>query len=415
MTFKTIEEVLTYIESRKNFQLGLYRVIDFLETANIDYNQLKYIHIGGTNGKGSTSFYLSNILIKQGYKTGFFSSPSIEGHNDRIRINNQFISDEDIINFVNKYYDLIESTEVTMFEIDVLMALEYFVSNKVDYVVMEVGMGGRYDGTNIINPLLSIITNIGMDHIDYLGDTKEEIAYNKAGIIKENGIVVTAEKDPKALKVIKDYALSVDAKVIEVKDATLTSKSPITFDYENFKSIILKTKAMYQVMNACTVLEAVTILRDVYNIKIDDNVVYEVFNSVTWPGRFEIVSEKPLVIVDGAHNLEGVTVLCQSLEEFKDYNKTILFTALADKDTSNMLELLSQASNELVITTFDFYRATTIDKLDVHNQYSHALDYKAYLKDKISSMEDKDLLLITGSLYFITEIRTYLYNTLKLK
>ena len=415
MKFNGIEEVLSYIESRKNFQLGLYRVIDFLESAHIDYNQLKYIHIGGTNGKGSTSYYLSNILIQQGYKTGFFSSPSIQGHNDRIRINNEFISDEEIVAFVNTYYDLIEKTEVTMFEIDVLMALDYFVKNKVEYVVMEVGMGGRFDGTNIIHPLLSIITNIGMDHTDYLGDTKEEIAYNKAGIIKEKSYVVTAELDDKALHVIKEYALEMDAKVVEVKDATITSTHPLVFDYENFKGIKLKTLALYQVRNACTVLEAINLLRNMYGIKIDDAVIYDVFASITWPGRFEVVCEKPFVVIDGAHNAEGIDVLCQSLNVFDDYKKTILFTALADKDSTLMQSKLASVCDQLVLTTFDFYRASTLEGLDPENKYMHVLDYETYLKDKIGAMAEDEMLIVTGSLYFIALIRTYLYNVLKLK
>lgn len=413
MQFKDIDSVLHYIENKKNFQLGLLRVEDFLKEAKIKFNDLKFIHVGGTNGKGSVSYYLSNILIEQGYKTGFFSSPSIQGHNDRIRINNQFISDQEIIDFVNQYYDLIEKTEVTMFEIDVLMALAYFDKNKVDYAVIEVGMGGRYDGTNVINPLVSVITNIGLDHMDYLGKNKAEIAYTKAGIIKENGIVVTSEKEVEALDVIKDYAKLMQATVIETKQAKITNKLPITFDYLNYQNIQLKTLALYQVSNACTVLEVVEVLKNKYQIKIDQEVVKNVFANVTWPGRFEVMQQQPLVIIDGAHNLEGVKALTSSLETFKDHKITILFSALADKDTKHMLELLNASSEELVVTHFDFYRAASLEQLDPDNLYQHVDDYESYLKTKIESMQEDEMLIITGSLYFITKIRNLLLNTLK--
>ena len=412
MRFKTKTEVLDYIEQKTNFQLGLLRVEEFIKLAHIDYTSLKYIHVGGTNGKGSVSYYLSNILIDNNFKTGFFSSPSIESHYDRIRINNEFIDDQSIVDFVNNYYEIIEQTQVTMFEIDVLMALDYFVKNKVDIVVMEVGMGGRYDGTNIINPLVSIITNVGLDHMDYLGKTKEEIAYTKAGIIKRNGIVVTNEKEVSVLKVIEDYAKEMDAKLIKTSEATIKSKRPIIFDYEKYHDIKLKTQALYQIENIKIVLETVDILKNNYNFQLDNKLTKEVFNKVSWNGRFEIISEKPLIIIDGAHNVEGITALVQSLEVFKDYNKTIMFSALKDKDTDEMVALLKNTDSEIIITEFNFYRKKPADEINKNFNFEVALDYKEFIDKKIKKMKDNDLFLITGSLYFISEVRKYLLNTL---
>ncbi|WP_423363237.1 bifunctional folylpolyglutamate synthase/dihydrofolate synthase [Mycoplasma sp. P36-A1] len=412
--FNNIKDVLAYIENKTNFQLGLLRVEKFLEEANIEYEKIKFIHIAGTNGKGSVSNYLSNILINEGYKTGFFSSPSIQGHNDRIRINNEFISDDSIIQFVNEYYDLIEETKVTMFEIDVLMALDYFSKNNVEYGVIEVGMGGRFDGTNVIVPLLSIITNIGMDHTNYLGTTLEEIAYNKAGIIKNCSFVVTAEQNDIAYNVIKKCANIMNSQVFKVKDAQIVSSNPFVFNYKSHENIILKSKAYYQIRNACTVLEAIDVLRNQLSINISEKSVRDSLENITWPGRFEVMSTNPLIIIDGAHNLEGIEALSKSLSYFEDYQKTVLFTALEDKDTSHMLETLNGISHNLVLTTFDFYRAANFEQLDPNNKYKHINNYEIYIDDMITKMQQDDMLIITGSLYFITEIRNYLLNTLKI-
>jgi len=414
MKFTNLREVLDYIENKTNFQLGLLRVQDFLEKTNIPYENLKYIHVGGTNGKGSVSFYLSNILIDSGFKVGFFSSPSIEGHNDRIRINNQFIEDQAIVDFVNEYYDIIEETEVTMFEIDVLMALDYFSKREVDYVVMEVGMGGRYDGTNVINPLISIITNIGLDHMKYLGETKTDIAYNKAGIIKDNGLVITSEKDKECLKVIEDYALKKNAQVIEVGDPDVVSLKPIVFNYGKYENIELKTLADYQIKNAMIVLETINVLRDKYHLAISDDIIKNVFINKTWNGRFEIMLNKPLVIIDGAHNVEGVNELSNTLYKFSDYHKTIMFAALSDKSTDEMVSKLIDASDKVVISEFDFYRTKKAKDINKNFNLEIAEDYQKYLLTKIDSMNDEELLVITGSLYFISEVRKFIINTFNL-
>ncbi|MDR1781724.1 MAG: bifunctional folylpolyglutamate synthase/dihydrofolate synthase [Bacilli bacterium] len=408
MKFNNINDVLDYIEHKTNFQLGLLRVKKFLELCNIPYEKLKYLHIGGTNGKGSVTFYLSNILINSGYKTGMFSSPSIEGHNDRIRINNEFISDDDIIAFVNEYYNIIEETEVTMFEIDVLMALDYFCKNSVDICVMEVGMGGRYDGTNIINPLVSVITNIGLDHQAYLGDTKEEIALTKAGIIKENGIIVTGEEDINCLKVIKDEANKLNAQVIETKKAEVKSLNPIIFTYLNYQNIELKSLANYQIKNVSVVLEVINILNIKYNFNIKEDVIRCTLLNVVWPGRFEIISYNPFIVLDGAHNEEGVKELVGTLSKFNNYHKTIMFAALKDKPTDKMVQMLIDSHSEVVISEFDFYRVKKAKDINKNFNLMVTRNFAQYIKDKKKMMNEDDMFIITGSLYFITEVRKLL-------
>lgn len=407
--FNNIKEVLDYIETRTNFQLGLLRVQDFIKEIDLDLSKIKFIHIGGTNGKGSCANYLNHILINSNYKTGFFSSPSLTCHNERIRINNEYISDEDIVLFVNNYYDLIEKTEVTMFEIDVLMALDYYVKNEVEVVVFEVGMGGRYDGTNIVKSIVSVITNIGLDHTSYLGSNKEEIAYNKAGIIKNNSHVVCNEKDTNLIEIIKQEAFNNNSTYHQVNKATIKSNNPITFDYLEYQDVILKSNALYQVDNASCVIEVVNVLNKYYDFKIGSKIVYDVFKNIIWQGRFEVLSSNPLVIIDGAHNNEGVATLVETLKTYKQ-DKYVLFSALVDKDTKNMISLLNDNSKKLVITQFDFYRAMSADDLasgfDVEINY----DYKNAIDEMFLKLNENEMLIITGSLYFISEVRKYILD-----
>lgn len=407
--FKDIKEVLSYIETRTNFQLGLLRVEEFIKEIDLDLSKMKFIHIGGTNGKGSCSNYLNHILINSKYKTGFFSSPSLICHNERIRINNQNISDEDIVLFVNKYYDLIEETKVTMFEIDVLMALEYFYQNNVEVVVFEVGMGGRYDGTNIVDSIVSVITNIGLDHTAYLGENKEEIAWNKAGIIKDDSHVVCNELDQVLIDIIKKESNQKNSVYHQVSNPIIKSNNPIVFDYMNYHDVKLKSKALYQVDNASLVIEVVEVLNKYYDFNIDKKVVYQVFENVIWLGRFEVLSTNPLVIIDGAHNNDGVKKLVETLDTFEE-DKYILFSALKDKDTHNMISLLKDNCKELVITEFDFYRAMEAQDLakgfdvEINTNYQEAID-NIYV-----NLKENDMLVITGSLYFISEVRAYFLN-----
>lgn len=406
--FTNLQEVLSYIEQKTNFQLGIRRVNSFLDKALITYNTLDFIHIGGTNGKGSCSYYLSNILIENGYKTGLFSSPSIDVHNDRIRVNNTYISDEDIINFVNKYYDLIELTELTMFEIDVVMALEYFVNMNVDIVVMEVGMGGLYDGTNIINPLVSVITNIGLDHMTYLGDTYKEIAYNKAGIIKENIPVVCGVTQEDALNVIKGVALEKNSNIIMVNNYSISNYDPITFNYLEYNNITLKTKAKYQIINSCLVLEVINLLIKQYDYKIEIDSIFKVFSTITWPGRFEIVLDKPMILIDGAHNIEGINALIDSLNVFSDKKISVLFSALIDKNTDDMVKLLLDNVNEVILCEFDFYRAKRVEDLNKNFNIETTSDYRRFIDNYCNNNDIDNILVITGSLYFISDIRKYI-------
>lgn len=405
--FKTIAEVLTYIEKKTSFDLGLQRLTTFMEIVKLDYTKLKFIHIAGTNGKGSVAYYTSNILIKSGYQTGLFSSPSIDVHNDRIRVNNEYISDQYIIDFVNKYHEAIENTGVTMFEIDVAMALAYFIDNKVEYAVMETGMGGLYDGTNIINAIISVITNIGYDHVQYLGETIAEITANKAGIIKSANEVILADTNPEVVTLVKERADQYEAHltIVDINDAKITNHNPLIYNYLDLKDIELKSRAHYQIINTMTVINIIKVLNEKYHTKISDVVVKETFKEVEWPGRFEIVHQKPLVIIDGAHNIDGVKELAASLKLYQDKKITILFSALKDKDVKAMVLEMKKITEDITLTTFDFYRADTLENLNRGLNLPTTADYQKFIDDKLKKMNDDEMLVITGSLYFISLIR----------
>lgn len=410
MKFNNIEEVLAFIENRTNFGLGLIRVEEFLKESNIKNNG-KIIHIGGTNGKGSVGFYLSNILINSGYQVGFFSSPSLEKHNDRIRINNENISDEDIISFINEYYDLIIEKNLTMFEIDTVLALDYFQKNQVDYLIIEVGMGGTYDGTNVVKPIISIITNVGLDHQQYLGESKKEIAYNKLGIVKENTPLITSEKDEAIIELMKEVCLEKNSELICCQKANVHSYYPLDFSYLNYH-LTPKTFASYQVDNLSIVLEAINYLNNYYQAHINKEIVESVISNIIWPARFEIVMENPLVVIDGAHNIDGILALKNTLQHF-DYHKTILFSALKDKETSKMISELLSISDDFYVSQFDYYRSASIEDLQNNSEIKAVLDYEKFIIDKIKDLKKDEMLIITGSLYFIAIIRKFIFKTFK--
>lgn len=410
MKFNNMQQVLDFIQSRTNFGKGIDRVREFLKISKIKTNT-NIIHIGGTNGKGSVGYYLSNILIASNYQVGFFSSPSLIKHNDRIRLNNQNISDKFIIDFINKYYELILETNLTMFEIDVVMALDYFYQNPVDYLIMEVGMGGTYDGTNIINPMISIITNIGLDHQQYLGESKEEIALTKLGIVKKNIPLITGEKDQNIINIMQKVCNKHNSKLILIKDAQINSYYPLDFTYQQYH-LQPKTYATYQVNNLSIVLEAINYLNEYYPANISKEVIEKTIKEVIWPARFEIVSEKPLVVIDGAHNIDGIKALKETLKHF-NYHKTILFSALKDKNTKEMIEELLAISDDFYVSQFDYYRCASIKQLQQDIDVNGILDYESFIKEKYHNLKDDEMLVITGSLYFIANIRKFIFKTFK--
>jgi dihydrofolate synthase/folylpolyglutamate synthase len=304
------------------------------------------------------------------------------------------------------------SGDYTFFEIDTLIGFYYLYINRVDYAVIEVGMGGRLDATNVIKPLISVITNIGFDHMEFLGDTIEKIAYEKAGIIKHNTpIVVGCNNREEALKVFKvtsdnykaEYTIS--AKPTEVR----IINGNLHFNFEG-KQFTLKGEALYQSENASLAIKAVSILKDKKLIKLNDNNILEGVKNTFWLGRFELVKDSSRIYLDGAHNTHGIEALSKTLQAMKENNLNIkiLFAALTDKETDKMVEKLIEITPDLTATEFDFHRCKKAEEIARNHLISINTNWKSFINNYIKTRTKNDILVITGSLYFITQVRHYL-------
>lgn len=405
--FQSADEVIEYIEGRKNNHKGLEKFSHALKALGNPHLKLKCVHIGGTNGKGSTTDYLRSILQQAGYRIGTFTSPYLEVHNDRIRINNEFISNEDLLALANETFAYWDMYDLSMFEIDMLLACLYFVRHEVDLALFEVGMGGRLDATNVVDPLFSIITSIGLDHMEFLGNTHALIANEKAGIIKYGKDCLTAETREDCLSVFERTCRK-QASALVVCEAiqNLRIEQGVYFDYREFRGLRLLSKASYQAKNAALAIEAAIKLRD-FNFNINDAMIIDGLAATFWKGRFEQVHTNPDVYIDGAHNEQGISALVEAAKIFPKVR--ILFSALKDKNTKGMIEQLLTLSDDLTICEFDFYRAQEAEKLAEGYPVKVIKDYRKAIYD---CLEGDDIVLITGSLYFISLVRE-MFETMK--
>lgn len=432
--FATYQEALDWIHARLRLGIkpGLKRMEWMMAKLDNPHQELKSIHVGGTNGKGSTVTFLRSILQEGGYKVGTFTSPYIEQFNERISVNGKPISDEELLTAANIILPLaneLEKTELggpTEFEVITAMAFVYFAKiNPVDLVVFEVGLGGRFDSTNIISPLLSIITNIGLDHTNILGNSYEEIAFEKAGIIKQGTPVFTAVKHPGALKVIEKQADLMKAPIFVInKDFSVTSRQSLpkgeSFSLKKEGRTIdeLETSLIgeHQTENAALAVMAVQYLNKNSAFSVTGDAMRAGLKHAYWPGRFEMISENPLVVLDGAHNDEGITALVHELaNRYQDQKIHIVFAALKDKKLDKMIGKLDGASDQITFVSFDFPRAASAETLfEISRSLNKSADddWKQVLRKEISSFEDNHILVITGSLYFISEAKPYLLSLL---
>ena len=380
--FETYEEALHWIHSRLRLGIkpGLMRMEWMLEKLDHPERKVKFVHIGGTNGKGSTVTYLRSILESAGYETGTFTSPYIERFNERIGLNGSPITDEEIILLANVIYPLsveLENTELggpSEFEIITAMAIYYFAEvHPVDVAVFEVGLGGRFDSTNVIQPLLSIITNIGLDHTQFLGSTHSEIAFEKAGIIKQDTSIISAVKQQEAQEVIVNKAKEMQAplyflnKEFNIVDhVSIESGETFTLqsNVQTLKDLTISMFGQHQTENAALAVMAAILLAKDHSYSIEEHHIRKGLQDAHWPGRFEMVSQNPILILDGAHNEEGVTALTAELaKRYHDKKIKIIFTALADKKLDEMIHLLDGVADEITFVSFDYPRATPVQDL----------------------------------------------------
>ena len=417
----TYNEALTYIStvSARGAKPGLQRIRTLMAALGNVQNSLRFVHLAGTNGKGSTSCMLSNILRTAGYKTGLFVSPFIIRFNERIQINGEHIPDDklaEIVTRISKVADTMPEP-LTEFELITAAGFVWFAEEQCDIVVLETGLGGRLDATNLIETNeCAVITNIGIDHTDYLGNTPAEIAYEKACIMKGNRPVVAYESQPEALQVIKDYAAAhgnplrtTDFAAIKPISADLKGQR---FHYKN-KEYAIRLLGAHQQRNAALVLETVAQLREL-GWNITDDCVVRGMAEAQWPARFELLCEEPIVFVDGAHNLQGVESLQKAVEDYLGGRRVICLTGvLADKDWQQMMEMLCSVAAEFITITPDSPRALTNEELAAYLRGTGAMAQAA--ADVRSAMdlalerarETGSVIVACGSLYMASEIREY--------
>ena len=408
---------------------GLERMVELLALRGNPHLKLKVLHIGGTNGKGSTIAFLKKMLEKLGLRVGVFSSPYLIHYTDQISINGESISEARLEALMADYQSLLEGEAVanlqgtTEFEIITALAYDYFASEQVDVAIMEVGMGGLLDSTNVCQPILTGITTIGLDHVALLGDTLEAIAEQKAGIIKQGIPLVTGRIAPEALAVIDRIAEGKDAPrlaygtdyQVRHQESVVTGE---VFDYTSavrqgrFQTSLL---GLYQIENAGMAIALLdTFCQEDGRELASNDFLGQALEETSWPGRLEIVSRDPLMILDGAHNPHAIKALLATLQErFADYRKEILFTCIKTKALEDMLDLLEQIPDtELTLTHFDDSRATdeSVLKEAAKSRNLSYQDWHDFLEQNLTDKkeEKQTVRIVTGSLYFLSQVRAYL-------
>lgn len=376
---------IQYIETKKGLNHDLNQYRQWLNEQLPDHTQLPKIQVGGTNGKGSTVAWMNQLLSYQGVKTGVFTSPHLVTHRERIRIGKTMISEDDWMRIYQQYEAFFEEENLTMFEIDLWMAMAYFLEQKVDIALIEVGLGGRLDATTALDYNLVMITNVGLEHCAILGDTIEQISYEKAGIFKPGYVALTTETKPNAKKVMEQVAgyMGTLLGFVEIPFKE-TDDHQVIFEWQDHTYVLHPPK--YQIYNLSLALEGLNYLG--YTLKPD--YVQSVIDHFHWAGRFTIARKDPLIILDGAHNKEGIEALVASLGHFDGH---IYFSVLKDKKAKEMLNVLETLHCPITLVSMDTARLYDLQTLNYP-----IINEKQLM---VELQNTKDRALVCGSLYFI--------------
>ncbi|EQK44970.1 bifunctional FolC family protein [[Clostridium] bifermentans ATCC 19299] len=426
-------EALQFIHESHKFgmRLGLDNIKKLLELLGDPQNNLKIIHVAGTNGKGSTCSFISSILKESGYKVGLYTSPFLETFTERIRVNGENIREEEVGKIVSLIKEKIEIMVIegysypTEFEIVTAMAFYYYNQEKVDFVALEVGLGGRYDATNVIDkPVVSAITSISLDHTGILGDTLGKIAFEKGGIIKEDCPTIVYPQQEEASEVIKNICaekkskyIECDFKNIEIKSSNINSQIySCNINGKELSDLEIKLIGDHQIKNSIVALNVIEYLNDIKITNISEENIRKGLLETKWPGRIEKISENPMFIIDGAHNEEGAKSLANSIDKyFENKNKILVIGMLEDKDIESVLDLLIPKFNRVITTTPDNPRAIDANKLkEKIERYNIEVTCKPNIKEAVDyalEISNKDDVIISaGSLYMIGNVRTIIVN-----
>lgn len=420
--FHSIDECTEFIftlkaSTYKGEPLEAVRIL--LENLGNPHEKVKFIHFAGSNGKGSTLNATREILMEQGIAVGAFISPHLERVNERITINKVQISDEQFLKYTNLVLNLIETKldgkVPSFFEIMTILAFLHFANEKVDVALIETGIGGRIDSTNVITPEVSVITTISLEHTDLLGDTYEKIAFEKAGIIKENKPVVVGVKQAQALRVIREKANECNAKCYTLGQEILISNvvhytNPQTFDYVAFghltENVPVIMEGEHQMNNAALAITAAKLFLP----DIDDQSIRKALIKAKWEGRFEHLGKQ--IIIDGAHNSEGTAALIETLKRnYPNHQYKFVYAALKDKDHQKSIQMMDQEALSMRFTEIPLPRAEKAEILaskSQHQQVRFEENWRYLLEDEILQIKENELLIITGSLYFIADVRKFL-------
>ncbi len=413
------KEAIEYIHS-VNWMFcnpGLDRVSELCHALGDPQDSLKFIHVAGTNGKGSFCAMTDSILRKAGYKVGLFTSPYIVEFNERMRINGENISNDELCELVELIKPITDKMEdkPTEFELITALAFLYFARHNCDIVILECGLGGRLDATNVIKtPILSVITGIALDHTSILGDTVEKIAAEKAGIIKKDVPVLWCGKDEGAKSVIEEKATEIGAPMLKIDRSTLCinemTLDGTDFDFGERKNILLSLLGTYQPENASNVLTAVDILKN-NGFDIPEKAIYDGMKSVKWQARFEVINKEPLIIADGGHNPEGIDSAVESIKAYFGENKVGIITGvMADKDYDYMASRIASVAEKVFCLTPDNPRALAAEKYaEVFRGFGVESVACSSVNDAVKSAtawakENNTSIVSLGSLYMYCEV-----------
>lgn len=410
------QEALDWIHGKLKFGIkpGLERMAWMLEELGNPQKNLAAVHVVGTNGKGSVTSYLQHIFSSAGYEVGTFTSPYIVDFRERISLNGQMISETDFLDLVERVRPVVERLSVetdlepaTEFEVITVLMFEYFGHmHPVDIAIIEAGMGGLYDSTNVFKALAVVCPSIGLDHQNVLGQTYAEIAAQKVGVLKEHVPFIFATEREDVRHVFVNKAHDCDSRLFEFSKDFYAQENENGFDYqglENLKNVKLSMPGKHQVSNASLAITAALLLKKDYP-KVTNDIIRKGLEETHWVGRTELMF--PNVMIDGAHNNESVKALVDVMQKYKDKNLHILFAAIDTKPIDSMLELLSQLS-DVDVTTFVYHNSLPLEKYP--SNYHKVANWKEWI-DKINLNSQEDFYLITGSLYFISQVRPVLLS-----
>ena len=421
------KNAVSWLENR-NIPLGEFttdNIKALLDIFDRPQDKLKIIHITGTNGKGSVASFIANALIENNYSVGKFTSPYITNIREEIEVNRKEISEEDFANIASEVRSKVEELDekkifVSGFEILTAISYIYFSRKKLDFAVMEVGMGGRVDATNVMEKSIPVFCHIALDHANILGDTLEKIAREKGGIIKENSTVFSYPQNEEARQELKKISKEKSSSFNEffLDEVRLISSDEFgnKFDFRNHKNVEISLIGEHQALNASLALMVLDSLKEEY--KLDEEKIKLGFKKAANIGRTECLSRNPLVLVDGSHNLDSIEKIEKSVKKFKYKNLILGFSLLKDKDHSNILKKIEKIADKIVLTEIDNERFTDLDSLErgfksFSNKEIYAIRNRQEAVEKTLTLaEEGDMVLWCGSLYLIKDIRKILLEKL---